>query len=97
VSWAKEVQLKPDKLSKLLLAKEEYGYTVLHVAIRSGRLETSQTLVVWAKEAQLQPDELCKFLLAKDKDVETLMPAGGESRNLEVIKADTRGISRWGP
>jgi hypothetical protein len=66
LSWAKEAQLKPHELSKLLLVKKKYGEPVLYAAAESGVSQILPTLLSWAKEAQLKLDEINKLLLSQD-------------------------------
>jgi ankyrin repeat protein len=50
--WAKETQKNPKDLKlELLLAKDQYGYTVWHRAAQRGSLEELETLWSWAQSA----------------------------------------------
>jgi len=63
-SWAKEVALSPDEL---LLAQNELGCTILHMASEKNHVEILNKLWVWAEKAQQNPKELNKkLLLTKD-------------------------------
>jgi hypothetical protein len=43
--WAKEAQRNPNNLMKeLLLAQDQYGYTLVHRVAQNGSLQALQTL-----------------------------------------------------
>jgi len=49
--WAKEVHLNPNELNnKLLVTKEQYGYTAFHWAAESRCLEVFEKTQSWVKE-----------------------------------------------
>jgi ankyrin repeat protein len=90
-SWAKEAQLIPNELSKLLLSKNKFGNTGWHIAVKRGNLEVLETLWSWAKEAQLKPNDLRKLLLVKDENGNTVTCCSKQRQFRDV-----RGIMELG-
>ena len=67
--WAKQSQLKPNQFkNKLLLTKDQYGYTAWHRAAAEGNLDALEIVWGWAEEENINSDDLRnKWLLAEGK------------------------------
>jgi ankyrin repeat protein len=86
--WAKELQLKPEKLrSKVLLSKNDFGNTAWHLAAEGGQVAILKKLWKWAKELHLKPEELrYELLLSKIKNGYTAWHMAAEGGQVAILE-----------